>query len=726
MIEFSKQIVEKWALTQAQAEILCSAYEKGDTPYFLAEYSTTLATSLSISVIWEIFDFLAGMEELQAKKKRVLNAYKKAEKLSGDLEKRINYSQNTYELDDLLIPIRPNPRSKGQLASKKGIEPLAEVIMSQNEETASVEELAEGYVGKDPSLKNAGDVLQAVKDFMAEKFAYDETVRAMAREFVYDDGFFEISPKNRKDEKYSSYIGKLVPVLEFSKEELLRLFMAEDSKTIKLKLNVQLFRITELLRHHFIINPDSTSFDLICETIDDMWVRLLHPAVERDVKERLRNEAEEWAIKQITGDLEKTYAEEQTKSPVFVVDASSKKDINIVAVSANGDLLGATSEKKPLEGKAFTSERVRQFLQRHRPSQIVIVDNDKAEIAESAMSQLVLGSDLPIEIKKFKTAHKSNPSQSEFLQQRQFAILEPQTREMLGLGILMLQPMSLLPQLGTSYYKVHPLQDTIPESKFLNLVSRILEYSMLVKGVNIKEIADSPIENFRSISKDLIGAIKDADSAEPMLSKNDLLKVKGMTETAFRNISGFLVFPNADDLLDKSTVHPDMFALVEQIVDQLTVSHETIVSNPEVVFSFDAENDEIQLYVEKRLAHQLLAAQRYLNLGAQKTKRKLKLAEIKEGSVVSGRVTNITQFGVFVNINAVCDGLIHISQLADEYVETPEQVVSVGDRVDVRILKVDTKKRRISLSMKNLGNKAPKVKPSKGQLDNLAEHFKNR
>jgi ribosomal protein S1 len=169
---------------------------------------------------------------------------------------------------------------------------------------------------------------------------------------------------------------------------------------------------------------------------------------------------------------------------------------------------------------------------------------------------------------------------------------------------------------------------------------------------------------------------------------------------------------------------------LEQVVNDLTVSHETLVANPEILHSFGVDDQQQRTYAQRKLVSQLETAQRFQGILSPKAKKKLKLADVKEGAVVSGKVTNITQFGVFVNINAVCDGLIHISQLADEYVETPDQIVAVGDRVDVRILKVDTKKRRISLSMKNMGTaaglKAPKSKPTKGQLDNLAEHFKNR
>ena len=292
MIEFSKQISEKWNIAAALAEQLCIAYEKGDSPYFLSEYNPEVNLELTTSLIWEVFDFLRTMEELSSKKKRVINALKKADRLTPSVERHVTLTTNSFELDDLLLPLRPNPRSKGQIAAKKGLDELADLVIQQQEEQKSIEELASEYTGKDPSLKSADSVIQGVKDILAERFAYDETVRAMAREFAYDDGFFEIVPKNKKDPAFSQYSNKLVPIQELSKEELLRIMTAEDEKAVRLKLGVQLFRITELLRHHFITNPDSTGFDLICEAIDDSWIRLLQPMVERDVKARLREEAQ--------------------------------------------------------------------------------------------------------------------------------------------------------------------------------------------------------------------------------------------------------------------------------------------------------------------------------------------------------------------------------------------------------------------------------------------------
>jgi uncharacterized protein len=199
-----------------------------------------------------------------------------------------------------------------------------------------------------------------------------------------------------------------------------------------------------------------------------------------------------------------------------------------------------------------------------------------------------------------------------------------------------------------------------------------------------------------------------------------------MTERIFRNIAGFIMLPMADDFRDRSLLHPDHYSWIDEAGEQLNVSLDTIMNDPEIMRSFAVEDFIRKIYIEKKLLSQMRAGLQMSPSGQQKIKRKLKLTEFKEGAIVSGRVTNITPFGVFVNVNAVCDGLIHISQLADDYVESPEQVVSLHEKVDVRVLKIDIKKRRISLSMKNLGKQGPRIKPSAGHLNTLAEHFKNR
>ncbi|NLE01828.1 MAG: S1 RNA-binding domain-containing protein [Fibrobacter sp.] len=726
MIEFSKQISEKWNLSAELAEQLCIAYEKRDTVYYLNEYRQDVAVELSLPVVWEIYDFLNNMEELSSKKKRVINALRKAEQLNPTIEKRVNLTTNSFELDDLLAPLRPNPRSKGQIAAKKGLEPLADLFVAQKEESVPVDELAKPYIGKDESLNSLDAVLQGVKDIIAERFAYDETVRMMARDFSFEDGYFDIVPKNKKDPQFASYVGKFVPIKDLSKDDILKLLTAEENKNIRLKIGVQLFRITELIRHHFITNPDSVGFDLLCEAIDECWTRLLLPIVERDVKTRLKEESEEWASKRLVADLEKILKEELARGPVLIVDGSADKTVALLAVNGQGDLLGVTTEKKPPASKNFISDRLKQFLTRHKPVNILIIENEQAGVAETMINQAIGVLEQAPEVSRLTVDSSKNPSESEWMQKEFSSLLEPGMRDLYGQALLYLKPVSLLQKLGTEYYTVHPLQPYVSKSKLLEIVNRHYLASALQQGVVIKDVVDSPLLKLTSVTPEILHAIKVADTQGNIAAKNDLLKVPGMSEVVFRNIAGFIIIPTAEYLPDRTLVHPDYFGWFTEIGEQLNVSLDTIVTDPEILRSYNTEDPLKKIYIEKKLIAQIEAGRKYISLPTPKVKRKLKLNELQEGAIVSGRVTNITPFGVFVNINAVCDGLIHISQLADEYVETPEQVVAINEKVDVKILKVDVKKRRISLTMKSLGNKSPKVRPSKGQLDHLAEHFKNR
>jgi uncharacterized protein len=727
MIEFAKQIADKWNISPALSEMICDAFQKGDTPYYFAEYRPEAAVEVSISYLWEMYDFLSSMEELVSKKKRVLNALKKAEKLTPTIERRVNLTSSPFELEDMLLPLRPNPRSRGQLAIKKGLEPLADQIVRQEDHNGSIEELAAAYIGKDPTLTSEAEVIAGIKDVLAERFAYDDTVRAMVREFAYEDGYFEVTPKNKQDPRFASYIGKQLTLTDLTKEELLTLLTAEDDKSVRLKLSVQLFRVTELLRHHFIQNPEFSGFDLLCEIIDDAWTRLLQPIIERDVKIRLREESEDWAAQRIGPELEKKYSEDQRKGTLLIVDGAHPKFMFFIVVSGHGELLGATSEKRLPDGKVPSFERLRQFYLRHHPSNIIICDNDQATAAQAAIAKILETDEQPPQVTLFRPeSGEHNPSESEWVKKKFETLLDNDTRRLYGIALLYLKPLELIAQLGLQYYAVHPLQNAMSRDRFLKIVSRIVTDAELHKGIYLKDIVESPLGRIGIATPEILQGIRAADAKEPFTSKNSLLGVPDMTEVLFRNIAGFLLIPASDDFRDRSLVHPDHYAWLDEAGEQLNVSLETIVNDPEILRSFAVDDFVKKIYIEKKMMAQVRATVRPSSSASLKAKRKLKLTEIKEGAIVSGRVTNITPFGVFVNINAVCDGLIHISQLADEYVETPEQVVAVHDRVDVRILKVDAKKRRISLSMKNLGKKGPRVKPSAGQLTTLAEHFKNR
>jgi uncharacterized protein len=292
-----------------------------------------------------------------------------------------------------------------------------------------------------------------------------------------------------------------------------------------------------------------------------------------------------------------------------------------------------------------------------------------------------------------------------------------------------LSPLALLPKIGARYFAVHPLQKYVGEERFNEIILRKVLETELAEGVPPEDISKVLAQLMPGIAEKNIREIDAAMAKEPLQTKTALRSVRGMNEAMYKNIAGFVVVSPGKKPLDKTLVHPDNWAMILDACNELRISADDLIENPEALRSFVTDTPEIRIFIEKRLIGQLKAGQKFSSESAEiprKARRRAKLSEIEEGSLVSGKVTNIKPFGVFVDINAVCDGLIHISQLADVYVESPEQIVALNDTVTVRVLKVDPKQRRISLSMKNLGTRAPRVAPSQRQLDSLSTHFQNR
>jgi uncharacterized protein len=726
MVEFSKLVAEQWDIPDSLATTLCSAFENKDMPYYLGDYVPTVVAQIETSQVWRIYDYLQDIANLAPKKKRLINAMKKAGTLTDPLQKRIELTVNSYEIDDLLLPCRANPRSKAQMALKKGLKPLADIIEEQGEENESVETLAQPYVGKHESLKSVDDVVGGVKDILAERFAYDETVRAMAREFAYEDGYVEVNLKSKKEKLFPKLAGKSISIKEIDKETLLKLFHAEEQKRIRFKLTVQLFMITELLRHHFIKNPDSVGFDILCEVIDDCWQRLLQPVVERDVKQKLRNEADGWALDIIGKALDEQLHSEQFNGVLIAINIGRTNHVSLVAIGADGRLVAAAVEKKPITDKPILSDRLRQFDTRYRPSRIVIPAGDKGTVCEEIVQKSLINRFNEIQIQKAESEEKCRQLAESTWMKDNCADLEEGMRVAYSAGLLNIQPVHCAHEIGIRYFAFHPLIQYVTEEKLKQLFLRRSTELALHKGVVYKNVAGSPVQYFDTINSNMLQKIQEMSFSQELKERSALMNIEGMDETRFRNIAGYILFPESENVLDRTLVHPAHYSWLIDITQQMNISMETLVSDPDVIGAEAAEDPVVRIFIEKRLRSQIRVGQRFLTVRQSAPKRKLKLTELEEGIVVSGRVTNITPFGVFVNVNAVCDGLIHISQLADGYVETPEQVVSLNDKVDVRILRVDAKKRRISLSMKNLGTKTPKIKPSKNQLSDLAEYFRNR
>ncbi len=721
MIEFATYVGETWNISFDIAETICRHFEENESLFFVTDYVPLVATQVEFDTVSEIYSFLDLQKSLAPYREKTRNILKKADLFDDDAAYKIELSISAAELDDIAIAHRTGVRTRGIIAAGKGVLPCADTIDEQASE-GDLEKLLGEYVGKDESLQTAENVRDGVRDILAERYGYDENARIMVREFVEDEGYVEVLIK-KKAKKYEKFRDVQVDLRDLTDEDILTLREGEAKKDLKVKVGAQLFQIDDLLHDYFIENPDAIAIDLIHEAINDAWSRLLQPMVEESVKDHMITRAENRAACSIKKDLRAKIREFVSigKQTFLVVAAYSETELELLTVDNNGLLLRASKEPIREFGRAFVSTRMKQMMEQYRPAKVAVLNNKYGEAAMEIVNLTVDSIVSSPEISKIAGTTKiTSLLKSEFLKSSSEQ-LEENTLKTYAYSLVTFMPLSLLPEIGYANFSIHPMQPLLGDEKMGEVVDELLTAASLRRGVELGKKQDTLLIKAGITEKNL-EALREARKNKKINSKSDIQNIEGISQSDYNNVAGYLVFPNSDFVLDKSTVHPAEYSLVESICSEIGVSSEDLPRDITKLENFKAEDESVGRFVSEKISEQIVVAKRYISLSSR-PKRKLRLGELRIDAIVDGRVTNITPFGVFVDINAMSDGLVHISELTSDYVESAEQVVAVGDQVRVKIIEVNKKKRRISLSMKQADNNGLRVSASRTQLNDLANFF---
>jgi len=721
MIEFAAFIGETWNISEEVAETICLHFSQGDSLYFITDYVPNVATQTDFDTVSEIYAFLNRQKMLAPNREKVRTILRKANIYDEDVEFKIEMSISEAELDDLAMAHRTGVRTRGALSSAKGLLPCADLIDEQ-QETGDLETIFAEYVGKDAELVSADDVKLGVIDILSERYGFDEHARIMVREFVEDEGFVEVLFK-KKTKKYDQFRDKQTFIRDLSDDDILLLRDGELKKEIKVKINAPLFQIDDLLGEYFLENHDAVGAAVILDSIHEAWTRHLQPMVEDVLKADIIVRAENRLAREIRTDLNKLVEEYITagKQALLMVAAYSETEIELVTVDNNGLLLRATRENVRDFGRPFISAKLKQMVEQYHPSRIAVLGN-KLGAAVAGIVKLTVDSlvSSPEIITISATTKIAALLKSDFFKESTDQ-LDENTIKTYAYGIVTVIPVNLLIEIGSENFTIHPKQTLLGEEKMAEVVSELFTAASLRRGVELGKKQDELLLR-TGVTQEKLDLLRQKRKDQELNCKYDIRDLEGLTESDYHNVAGYIVFPNSDFVLDKSTVHPAEFALVESVCNEVGASPEDLCRDLTILGKFVAEDEFVGRFVAEKISEQLRAAKRFVSL-TSRPRRKLRMDEVKIDAILEGRVTNIAAFGVFVDINAMSDGLVHISELTNEYVESADQVVRVGDAVKVKVIEVDTKKRRIPLSMKRAGNVTMRVRASRTQLNDLADFF---
>ncbi|MDR0305058.1 MAG: S1 RNA-binding domain-containing protein [Chitinispirillales bacterium] len=697
---FARYIEDRWHIPFDAALSLCSHHERGYSIYFMSEYVPNVSIC-GIETVCEIYKFLDLQKKLESLKTQARKILKSAEKYNDGMEDNISLSISKTEIDDIVASFKINSQSKGRTAIVNGLLPLANLFYDNY--CGDIEKEAEKYLSSEKNLNTIDDVIDGAAAILTDRFGFDENARISVRDLTAKDGNIEISVK-KKTAKYDKFIG-IHNLSDINDDDILFLMDAEKNKNIKFSVIAPFLSILELLRHNFLTCENSSAEPIINRAISDACNKFLVPMAQNSIKEEIFEGAVERVSRTVSSQLYNVLKQRNkgTKKNILIISQNLQELINIIVVDNEGTLLRASAESVRQYGKPFSSGKIRSAFEQWSADEFILVEDDKCgEFMNSVVETTITA----LASKPKITRISSNKKISEILKtdfvKSQVKNFDKTIQNVYAYGICAIAPLALIsePECLSVLLGNHAVQ-YLPKEEIKEITDRNLLLLQLKQGIEIGSKKDRLLLNL-GISQETLEIMRTKKTDGILKSKKSIADIDGMNEAAFNNVSGFVIFPNAGNLYDKSLIHPQMYHIVDAVCNILKCSLENIIGNKNIINGYKDENPVNEFFIKRKIANQLKIAARYLPVSVKHRKR-VAWSDIIPGTFTQGTVRNVTDFGIFVDINAFTDGLVHISEIPEYLSET----FKPGAKIRVKILDVDDKKRRIALSLKHPKTEIP-------------------
>jgi protein Tex len=687
----------------------------GATIPFVARYRKEVTGNLDEVQIGFIADRSEFLRELDERKTTVLREIESQGKLTAELKAQIEATLSKTELEDLYLPYKPKRRTRAAIARERGLQPLAERIMAQADREPSREELAAPYLSEEKGVPDIETAFAGARDIVAEQIAERAEVRASLREHALNTGVFCSKVNKGKEEsgaKYRDYFDYREPAKEIPSHRMLAIRRGEKEEILRFLLEVDKERALGLIRASAVTNAKAALATELEQAIEDAYGRLLEISIEGDIRNLVRERAETEAIKIFSENLRHLLlAPPLGGKRTLGVDPGYRTGCKVVAVDEKGDLLENTvifpvqSDKKIEEAE----RAVQRLCQSHRIEAVAIGNGTASRETEAFFRKLAKENRLGgARVAVVNESGASVYSASEIARQ-EFPDHDVTVRGAVSIARRLQDPLAELVKIDPKSIGVGQYQHDVNQSTLQKALDGVVESCVNRVGVDLNTASYTLLRYVAGIGETLARNIV-AYRAEKgsFKSRQLLLDVPRVGPKAFEQAAGFLRVRGGENPLDDSAVHPESYPVVERMAENLQVEPAKLVGNGALV-----KRIEVERYIdEKRGLPTLRDIIAELEKPGRDPRAEFEDAgfnpeitefdQVKEEMIFNGVVTNVTQFGVFVDIGVHQDGLVHVSELAHRFVKDPAEVVRVGERVKVKVIQVDSARKRIGLSIKQL------------------------
>lgn len=716
-MDINQRLTEELGVKRFQVDAAVQLIDEGNTIPFISRYRKEATGSLNDEQLRKLHERLLYLRNLEEKKEQVISSIEEQGKMTEELKKQILAAETLVAVEDLYRPYRPKRRTRATIAKEKGLEPLASYILLQNA-TVPLEETAKDYVSEEKGVETPEDAIAGALDILAEGISDEAVYRTWIRNQTMKKGTLVSEAKDEKTESvYEMYYDFQETLSKLAGHRILALNRGEKEKFLTVKIEAPEEDVLRYLEKKVIHRENLYTTSALKEVVADSYKRLIQPAIEREIRNELTEKAEDGAIDVFGKNLHQLLMQPPIKGHVVLGwDPAFRTGCKLAVVDETGKVIGTTviyptAPTTPQKMKA-AADLLKKIIPKYHVSLISLGNGTASRESEQFIVDVLKEIPEKVQYVIVNEAGASVYSASK-LATEEFPKFDVGQRSAASIARRLQDPLAELVKIDPKSIGVGQYQHDMNQKKLGESLNGVVEDCVNKVGVDLNT-ASAPLLSYISgisgtIAKNIVAYREENGS---FTNRKQLLKVAKLGPKAYEQCAGFMRITDGDNPLDATGVHPESYDAAEKLLKRQGYKPEDIVGGNLVGLSLTIKD-------YKKLAEELGIGEitlqdivKELEKPARDPREEmpkpilrtdvLEMKDLKEGMVLKGTVRNVIDFGVFVDIGVHQDGLVHISQITDRYIKHPLEVVGIGDIVDVKVMSVDLKRKRIQLTMRDI------------------------
>ena len=732
MDKIIKTISEELNIKPAQVEATIKLIDEGNTIPFIARYRKEVTGGLSDEILRDFGDRLQYLRNLEKRKEEVINSIDEQGKLTDEILQAVGIAKTLAEVEDIYRPYKQKKKTRATVAKAKGLEPLANIIIEQTEKTP-IEEIAKEYINidilpeedknnKDKVVATAEDAIQGALDIIAEDISDNAEYRKIIKKICYREGIINTrAAKEEEKSNYEMYYDYNELIRKIPSHRILAINRGEKEDFIKVKLEKPVDKIFYRIEKD-IIKGETQFTQMLKDTIQDSFTRLIEPSIDREIRSDLTEKAEEKAIKVFGKNAKQLLLGAPIKGKtVMGFDPAYRTGCKIAVIDETGKVLDTSTvyPTEPQNDVEGAKKELLKLIKKDDIDMIAIGNGTASRESEMFVADMIKEANRPVNYVIVSEAGASVYSASK-LATEEYPDINVSIRGAISIARRLQDPLAELVKIDPKAIGVGQYQHDVNQKRLAESLTGVVEDSVNKVGVDVNTATPSLLSYIAGINKTIAkNIVKYRDENGKLKNRKELLKVPKLGKVAFEQCAGFLRIIDGDNPLEITAVHPESYEQTEKLLNKLGFVKEDLKDKEKL----EDLRTKLKLVDVKKMAQELEIGEMTLADIVEELSKPgrdpredmpkpvlrsdvLKLEDLKEGMVLTGTVRNVIDFGAFVDIGVKNDGLVHISEMSDKYIKDPSEVVSVGDVVKVKVIKIDQDRKKVALSMKGTNRKA--------------------